>query len=267
MVDPELLEYSAEMSFLPFVEEVAEDLRKYGRELLERVAGQVKEALGTNVEVESELLEGSPGDVILDHCKAWAADMLFLGSHGRKGINRFIRGSVSTTVASSTPCSVVVLHDSAQTLAEDKKAPVKILVPVGDDRFAMKVAEFLAAHTWQEGTEFLVVHAVEPLLIGSPLAVLPSAIVSEIKKSKEARGKSLVTAVEQTIKQSCPSAAIKARVIDGFPKDTIIDIIKQWRPDFVAVGSHARKGVHKLLLGSVSTAVLNNTPCSIAIIH
>jgi len=53
--------------------------------------------------------EGSPVDEIIKLAKEENFDMIMLGSHGRRGIDKFMLGSVSQKVASLAPCSVVIV--------------------------------------------------------------------------------------------------------------------------------------------------------------
>ena len=53
---------------------------------------------------------GDPKGVILDTAKDWGAQLIILGSHGRRGIDRFLMGSVSETVAVHANCSVRVVR-------------------------------------------------------------------------------------------------------------------------------------------------------------
>ena len=61
-------------------------------------------------------LESQPGSVgnarvlILDLAKEWAADLIVVGSHGRRGLDRLIMGSVSESVALYAHCSVEVVR-------------------------------------------------------------------------------------------------------------------------------------------------------------
>lgn len=52
----------------------------------------------------------SAKQVILDEARQWNADLIVLGSHGRKGISRFLLGSVSEAVAMHAKCSVDVIR-------------------------------------------------------------------------------------------------------------------------------------------------------------
>jgi nucleotide-binding universal stress UspA family protein len=53
---------------------------------------------------------GDPRSFILDEAKQWGADRIVLGSHGRRGLDRFLLGSVSEAVAIHAACSVQVLR-------------------------------------------------------------------------------------------------------------------------------------------------------------
>ena len=60
-------------------------------------------------EALSVLLE-SPKQIILDEAKQWGADLIVLGSHGHRGINRFLLGSISEAVAMHAECSVELIR-------------------------------------------------------------------------------------------------------------------------------------------------------------
>ena len=53
---------------------------------------------------------GDPKNVILNHAEKWPADLIILGSHGLKGMSRFLMGSVSNAVAHHAACSVQIVR-------------------------------------------------------------------------------------------------------------------------------------------------------------
>ena len=57
---------------------------------------------------ETIILEGSPGDVIVDYAKSMGADMIVVGSTGKHATERTFFGSVSSKIVTNAPCSVVV---------------------------------------------------------------------------------------------------------------------------------------------------------------
>lgn len=84
-----------------------EDRVKQAKDLVRRVVRKLREAgFKTSEAVE----EGDPKSKIIDHAENWNADLIILGSHGWKGLNRFLLGSVSEAVARHANCSVEIVR-------------------------------------------------------------------------------------------------------------------------------------------------------------
>jgi nucleotide-binding universal stress UspA family protein len=56
------------------------------------------------------VLSGNTKQAILQEAQKWAAELIVVGSHGRRGFRRFLLGSVSEAVAMNAHCSVVVVR-------------------------------------------------------------------------------------------------------------------------------------------------------------
>jgi nucleotide-binding universal stress UspA family protein len=52
----------------------------------------------------------APKEIILQNAEEWGADLIVCGSHGRRGLSRFLLGSVSEAVASHAKCSVEIIR-------------------------------------------------------------------------------------------------------------------------------------------------------------
>jgi nucleotide-binding universal stress UspA family protein len=75
--------------------------------LVEHAAWQLRKA-GFRA---SEAVEaGDPKVRIIDHAKEWRADLIVVGSHGLRGLSRFLMGSVSEAVTRHAGCSVEVVR-------------------------------------------------------------------------------------------------------------------------------------------------------------
>jgi nucleotide-binding universal stress UspA family protein len=81
----------------------AESAVKTAREILERA--------GKKVEPTRKLPMGEPRAHILESAEGWGADLIVVASHGRRGLDRFLMGSVSEAVATYAPCSVEVIRN------------------------------------------------------------------------------------------------------------------------------------------------------------
>jgi nucleotide-binding universal stress UspA family protein len=84
-----------------------QQLTQEAERLTARVANSL-EAKGLSTEAVVRL--GDPRAVIVDEAKEWGADLIVVGSHGRRGITRWLLGSVAQSVASHASCSVEVIR-------------------------------------------------------------------------------------------------------------------------------------------------------------
>lgn len=69
--------------------------------------------------VTSEVREGHIKDQILEVAILWPADLIVVGSHGRKGFTKFLLGSVSEAIISQAPCSVEVVKLPQEPKSEE----------------------------------------------------------------------------------------------------------------------------------------------------
>jgi nucleotide-binding universal stress UspA family protein len=83
------------------------DLMPPARELAERVGRSLSAA---GFKVTTSVAAGDARSLILENAAEWDADLIVLGSHGRKGLQRFFLGSVSEAVAHHAPCSVYIVR-------------------------------------------------------------------------------------------------------------------------------------------------------------
>ena len=80
---------------------------KEGQELVEREVQKLRAAgFKTHGAVETGDIRGK----ILDAAAELGADLIVLGSHGRKGVQRFLLGSVAENVARHAQCSVEIVR-------------------------------------------------------------------------------------------------------------------------------------------------------------
>jgi nucleotide-binding universal stress UspA family protein len=80
---------------------------KHGQELVQQAEKVLNKA---GYKTQTAVEEGDPNSKIIDQAKKWKADLIVMGSHGRKGLNRFLMGSVAQTVSRHAPCSVEIVR-------------------------------------------------------------------------------------------------------------------------------------------------------------
>jgi nucleotide-binding universal stress UspA family protein len=106
-VAQDLSEFSAfyvpHASIQGFQEEALEAAKK-------KMAAAVQESLKQFPKLETRVAVGSPANKILELAAKEKIDLIIMGTHGRKGLERTIFGSVADKVVQGAPCPVVTLR-------------------------------------------------------------------------------------------------------------------------------------------------------------
>ena len=89
---------------------IAKQWREEGGQL---VAGLSKRLQAAGFKNSTKVEEGDAREVILEYAKKWHPDLILIGSHGRRGLDRFLLGSVSEAIARHAPCSVEIVRAQA----------------------------------------------------------------------------------------------------------------------------------------------------------
>jgi len=75
-----------------------------------RMAAVKQEFFSKFPKLETRVELGSPAEKILELAKKEKIDLIIMGAHGRKGLERAIFGSVADKVVQSAPCPVMTIH-------------------------------------------------------------------------------------------------------------------------------------------------------------
>jgi len=218
-----------------------------------------------------EVIVGFPRRAISEYAKEWHADLIMVGSHGRSAIGRFLLGSVAQAVLRTAPCSVEIVRTGASGAAPSH--PMRILLATDGSDCSVGAAHSVAKRPWPAGTVIKVL-SVEELMVfenqmtASSLSyVYPASLIEELVQDANDRASSALETAKGILLRagmmvvSDPSAPV------GEPRGVILDAAKSWQADMIVLGSHGRRGMDRLLMGSVSEAVAIHAHCSVEVIR
>jgi nucleotide-binding universal stress UspA family protein len=87
-------------------------LREGGEQILAEARATVAKA-GVAVEVvQLDTLSGRVSDLVIDHARTWRADLIVIGTHGRRGVGRLLLGSDAEQILRSAPVPVLLVRAS-----------------------------------------------------------------------------------------------------------------------------------------------------------
>jgi nucleotide-binding universal stress UspA family protein len=127
---------------------------------------------------------------------------------------------------------------------------MKILLPIDDSDCAVRTVQWAAETFNKETSRYHLLHVLPYIL---PVAGQEGSVLNEeIWKAKKLLYKTRAFLREQQCK------IVKSELLQGDPVFQICHYAKTAHVDQVVIGSHGRTGFKKLLLGSVSIAVLEH---------
>jgi nucleotide-binding universal stress UspA family protein len=86
-------------------------LEKERAEEEQKLAALIDEEQMAGIVADFAIYEGFAEECILDYAKRQDADIIIMGSHGRRGLKRMILGSVAEHVIRRSPCPVLVVKE------------------------------------------------------------------------------------------------------------------------------------------------------------
>jgi len=87
---------------------VADKIHRKGQAIVDEASADLR-AVGVE-DVEGHLEDGHPGEVIAEMAKKLDADLIVMGTHGRRGLERALMGSVAREVANTTPIPLLLVR-------------------------------------------------------------------------------------------------------------------------------------------------------------
>ena len=83
--------------------------------IVERAMARLRDSDARFLPISSTVVVDSPKDAIIEEAERWGADLIVVGSHGYRGPERALLGSVSQAVATQAKCSVEIARRRRQT--------------------------------------------------------------------------------------------------------------------------------------------------------
>jgi nucleotide-binding universal stress UspA family protein len=236
-------------------QELAEDRRRL-EEWRERLTGQ-------GVEISHVIRDGFADTALAETADDTGADLLVVGTHGRSGLKRFFLGSISERVVRLSHTNVMV----ARALDDGHGGYRRILVPTDFSAPAARALE-LAFDLAAPDAKIEVVHFWQvPVTAATPYAPFKAAedalatVREALAESAQQNGERLLDRYRSS------SVELTYHAVEASPAHGIQERLAQGSYELVAVGSHGRRGIRRLLLGSVAELTVRHAPCSVLVAH
>jgi nucleotide-binding universal stress UspA family protein len=146
---------------------------------------------------------------------------------------------------------------------------MKILLAVDGSPCSQEVVNEIASRPWPSNSEFRIVSAFQIPVAPTPEAwiILPKAY-DDMECAVRAQAQKVVNAGFAKLKKALgQSVDVTTQILPGSPASAILEEAERWNANLIVVGSHGYGAWHRLVLGSVSQAVVIHAKCSVEVVR
>jgi nucleotide-binding universal stress UspA family protein len=202
--------------------------------------------------------DGAVTELVLEFAEAQAVNLIVMGTHGLRGIDRLTLGSVTEKVLRKARCPVLAV-----------RKPAHDLVIPGEEPDLIRLHRILYCTDFSDNSEQAFDHAVslaaeyqaELSLLHVLEGIADSAdIENEIAKVME----SLQKRISPEASKQCKTKAV---VRIGKPYQQIIELALESQTDLIIMGVRGRHALDLAVFGSTTYRVVQLGPCPVLVVH
>jgi nucleotide-binding universal stress UspA family protein len=208
------------------------------------------------VRISTALLEGFPPDVLREQTSE--ADLVIMATHGRGPSSRFWLGSVADALVRTADAPLLLLRPGEQSPPNALAPPFRqLMIPLdGSDLAEQALEPTLQLGRPMEAT-YILLRVVKPAMMLDPNLGCPAMTGVDEKLTRQAldEAQAYLDRIVERIRGQGLTVSTRV-VLHTNPADAILEETREQRADLLALATHGRGGIRRLLLGSVADKVL-----------
>jgi nucleotide-binding universal stress UspA family protein len=232
-----------------------EDMMTADRNYLEQTAADIELRYGMNV--RTRVVTGLTAEAIAEEAQNIVADLVVMATHARHGVERMRFGHMAAELIQYLNVPSLCVHP------QDADAPLaareirRVLVTLDGSEFSEQILDVAAPLIQGLGAHVTLLHVVAPRpLMMTGLSDLPRLIPNRDEAQTYLAG------VAARVRGRIPEPALIA-VEAADAAESVANIATHGGYDLVAMATHGRSGLSRLLLGSSAEQVLEKSPCPV----
>lgn len=202
-----------------------------------------------HLNTESLWMEGDPRRCIVDAAGDCSADLIVAGTHGRRGVPRVFFGSVAERLVRTSPVPLITTAAGASRIGFGPRVR-HLMVATDFGEPSQRARSFACSLARSFDARVTLVHVV-PWLSASLARTLPA------EAEMVAQAKLALKAELELAKQE--ATVVDSLLVEGDPRERILSAARELKADVIAMGTHARRGLSRIFLGSVAEAVVRSS--------
>lgn len=206
------------------------------------------------------LREGRAEVEILRAAEEHRVDLIAVGEHGRRGVGGWL-GSTAERILTASPAPVLLVRQPPAA------GPRRILAAVDESEISTGVLAWASYLAERFAARVVALYALDVLRFLAPYPLDAAPAELPLAQGMESERKAASVWLEGRVRAAAfPPGAAQVRVEDGEPAAVVLDAAAREQAELIVMGSRGAGTVGRLLLGSVSRAVLRGAGCSVLIV-
>jgi nucleotide-binding universal stress UspA family protein len=206
------------------------------------------------VEHREIAMAGDVEETLLGLADSESADLVIMGTHGRRPFERWFLGSLTERMLRKVPVPIMTVSHLDASHAIDRPQPVKmerILYATDLSPVAERAVGVAAAFAREFNAELHIVHVRRPLpgYAGTNIMMPP---IDE-KKVVENLEKQVIRSVPEAIRGL---GNVRIEVIEGHPYEALLEYVEENAMDMIILNTQSRSGLDRALLGAVAERIV-----------
>lgn len=200
---------------------------------------------------------GDASTTIVREALTTRADLIVIGTHGRRGFKRLLLGSVAETVLHEAPCPVLTVSPHTEAASADVVTFKRILCPIDFSPPALQALGFALDLARQAGGRVTLLHVVEWLAEDEPTHFNVPEFRGHMVNDAKQRLRSLVA------EESRAWCEIDDVIVSGRAHRGILQEAAARSADLIVMGAQGRGSVGLALFGSTTQQVVRGAACPV----
>ena len=224
--------------------------QKADRGYLRAVAGRLRERLGRAL--STAVLQGPVALTLARYVHELGTDLVVMTTHGRGGVRRAWLGSVADQLIRLLEIPVLLVRAGHPDSAASSVQLSEILLPLDGSPLAEAALEPAAALAQLWDAEISLVQIVQPVAMTTdPPLAFPTEIDDQLTAIRREAAQDYLRDVAERLREQGVRASGVA-FLGGGVADTLLHLARPERVGLLAMATHGRGGIRRLVLGSVA---------------
>jgi nucleotide-binding universal stress UspA family protein len=209
--------------------------------------------------IETALAHGDPIAEILRRAEADGAELIVVGRRERRNLRAAVLGSTAARLVRKSDRPILVVGGPLRP--SYRHLLVAVDLPPETSRRALDMSVRLLD---PDRARVDIVHALDD---GSQkLLRRAGATPEELRSDRKERRASARATIHEYLSASGDSGLQWTSIVQfGDPRRLVLDAVDRRRADLLAIGTHGRSGITRVLLGSVAEHLIDTAPCDVLV--